>query len=181
MEHPVKKLRRDALESHPMLDRIIGALMKGDSLESIRVWAYPTPSRNSLFRFKKNRMARVIEAKAGAPRAMATALQEKGLLPDCAEVDQVVAATAGAIAMADPLLSQMSKHQHIINEVLDDPNVKPVAKMDAIRTDLKRVEMWAKLTGRLEKTSGSGVRIEIVNPQPTSKVNILVPVVEIGS
>jgi hypothetical protein len=51
--------------------------------------------------------------------------------------------------------------------------------MDVIRTDLKGIELFARLTGRLDKDVKPGVKIQIVNPQPSSKVNIMVPVVDI--
>jgi hypothetical protein len=167
------------VERHPMFSQILEALVRGDSAYEIHKWARPKIAESTLTRYRNTKLAPAVQAQAAAPMAMAQALQARGLLPDNEEVAEVVAATSAVLAGADPLLQRIEKHQDIMDQALKDPEVKLGAKMDVIRTDLKGIELFAKLTGRLDKDVKPGVKIQIVNPQPSSKVNIMVPVVDI--
>ena len=166
-----------SVEQHPQFDEILKAMMGGQKDTEIRKWMWPKLDVMALSRFRRFRMQKVIAGMSTVPSAMAMALQKKGLLPDTEEVAQIVAATAAV--MADPLVDRIKKHQELIDEQLQKPKLTAGGASMLINTDLRGIELYAKLTNRLQAPS-SGVSITIVNPQPTKKGDILSPIIDIG-
>ena len=169
----------NSLEAHPQFDQILEAIVRGDGNAAILSWCNPPVNTTTLYRFRKFRLPRAIRNRAAAPMAMAEALQRKGLLPDTEEVAQIVAATAAVQAADDPLLKRLTVHQEIIDRHLKDDKLKIGAAVALISCDLKGIELYAKLTNRLQAPS-TGMNITIVNPQPSTKAEGDGPVVDIG-
>lgn len=167
------------VEEHPQFDEILKALVAGQPIKAIQRWMWPKMDFMAISRFKRFRMAQALENVNKAPITMAMALKEKGLLPDTKEVADVVAATAAAMVNDDPLVARIKKHQDLVDERLKNPKLTAGATAVLINTDLRGIELYAKLTNRLQAPA-TGVNITIVNPQPAQRGDILSPIIDIG-
>jgi hypothetical protein len=158
-----------AVERHPQYERILKAMTANQTDQQIAAWVNPRLDRTTLWRFRKNKLQPMLQQRAQGPAMVAQALQDAGIIRDAEEMHvatkAVMAATA-ASAAADPLLARIMEHQRTLDAAIgfacDHEDPKSVAA--CVATDLKGLELHARLTGRLESQQGPSVAIQIVCP-----------------
>jgi hypothetical protein len=144
--------------------KVIDALLAGQSLRKVAKLA--GVSHTVVDDYKRKVFTPTLNAaqKLNAVKELAQSPQE-----------QVVATTTltRAVLHSDPLLARIAEHQQTVDAAIgfacDNEDPKSVAAL--ISTDLKGLELHARLTGRLESQQGPSVAIQIVCPagaqQPT--------------
>lgn len=177
VDNPVPRL-----ELHPQFKLILEALTRGESAKSIARWIDPHVTPQTISRFRRLRLAKVMQEAAAAPIAMAHMLQQRGLLANTEEVTDIVEATAQSLAADDPLMRRIRK----IYDTLDDSMITEQTKKKKntgaicgiISQDLKAIELEARLTHRMDNPI-QGVNITIHTPQNQAQKD-KGPVVMIG-
>ena len=145
------------VERHPQYSRIIQAMAERvpDSQIAKAQWLKPPIDRTTLWRFRKTKLEAKLQQAALGPATVAATLQAKGLLANTDQVNEavnaVVAATVARLG-ADPYLARIARHQQTIDDSLQDARADKDGRTVAalIGTDLKGLELDARLTGRLE-------------------------------
>ncbi len=171
-----------AVENHPDKDRIINALLSGMSLRKLAATLDPPIHFTSLQRYKLQKVrpvtrnAHAIAKILGKSKAM-TAEQ-------LADVTRELATEAILAApVADPYLARTAQHRQTIDEALIDAKADKDGKTIAvlIGTDLKGLELDARLTGRLEsRQSGPDLALQFMVMIPRATVAAeLSPTIEV--
>lgn len=147
------------IDKLPQADRkkVIDALIAGQSLRKVAKLAGVSHTVVDDYKRKVFTPTLMAAQKLNAVKALAQTPQE-----------QVVATTSltRAALHSDPLLSRIAEHQQTIDAAIgfacnnEDP--KSVAAL--VSTDLKGLELHARLTGRLDSTPQNQVNIQIVCP-----------------
>lgn len=181
---PKKGVKPTKIIGHPMEDQIVQALLRKDTPQKIAQWVKPKVSVSAIREYGLRLRAAVRESSA-APSAMAQALQARGLLTDSPEVAEIVEATSAVLAQSDPLLSRVRRNYEALDDQMVVELAKPPSKRNAaaicglVSTDLRAVEMEARLTRRLDSPA-QGLSITIVTPHsPTPDIKS--PIRQIGT
>ena len=146
-----------AVESHPMRQKIIDAILAGQTLKQITAWTVPSVSTASICRFKRNALAKTGRV---VNQAVADLIQSDANLPHYPDsrVSQSVTQVALAVA-SDPFLCAITKsatrRERWMKDIedagdygVDGPDYKALATLD--RNDLTGLELHARLAGRLD-------------------------------
>jgi hypothetical protein len=159
------------IERHQQRALIDSMLVEKRPLREIGRSVTPPVSAMALHRYNEKHIKPTLEGVATLSKALQSLAE--GSVMDPALLDSK-SVTQAALA-ADPLLARIARHQATIDgSILDaqaDKDGRAIASL--IGTDLKGLELHARLTGRLESQQGPSVAIQIVCPagaqQPTIK------------
>jgi hypothetical protein len=151
-----------SIETHPQRNQIVEGLLSGRSYREIGESVTPRVSAMALHRYKAKRIGPTLDGAGVLSKALQTLAQANG--QDAVPLDPK--AVTQAALLADPLLARIARHQQTIDgsilEAQADKDGRTIASL--IGTDLKGLELHARLTGRLESQQGPSVAIQIVCP-----------------
>lgn len=150
------------VESHIQRQRIIEAIASNRPLTEIAAWTDPPLSRAILNRFKSRAIAIHDENFRAAKRAIATQCSDQP-----SNSNQAIQKMALALAI-DPFTQRCVQHQETIDAAL--VKAKAGEGRDTIATligvDLRGLELYAKLAGRLD--AGTHIQVSVVVPGTAS-------------
>lgn len=94
------------IDTHPQKDRIIEALVRGDTVDQVAAWVKPKIHRTTIFRYVKHKIAPAVRRQS----EIAKVLRENEMLRSSASTDEgirsIVDATKASIN-ADPILDKV--------------------------------------------------------------------------
>lgn len=157
-----------SVDAHPQKKHIIQALSNGIPLRKIAATLDPPLHFASLQRYK---LAHIRPALRNA-HAMAKILGQDMSLSDDDLARLTATATSQAIQaqqVVDPYLSRIAKHQKTLDDSITDARADGDGRTVAalISTDLRSLELDAKLTGRLDASAGNHTTVYVLTPQCT--------------
>lgn len=139
-----------AIDKHPMRERIIDALIAGESSDSIAKWCKPALHPSTIWRYKRRHIADLL-AKLPHASKLLSVQQLQTVAPDlAAEVKQVKDA-AGAVLKAAPLVTRVEK----LVKGLEDATFDALADRER---DLKGI---AAVSGAFNKTVETLGRLQL--------------------
>ena len=154
-----------AVESHPQRKYIIEALTNGVPLRKLAATLDPPIYFTSLQRYK---LAMVKPALRNA-HALAQVLAKSKTISD-EDLQQITATTAAQAIQAQPViqpyLARIAKHQETIDSAIVNAQADQDGRTAAalIATDLKGMELHARLNHCLDAPAGPAIAIQIVVP-----------------
>lgn len=156
--------RVSSIESHPQRAEIIAALAAEQPYREIAKWSKPTVTIGTLSRFKSRTLQNLFANVSKANEAIANGMTRP---------EDVQSVTRAAMHVAiDPFCSRISQHAATIDNAIDDAKTLREGRMDGrtiaslISTDLKGLELKARLEGRLDNVTV--LNTVVVLPAPTT-------------
>jgi uncharacterized protein YdcH (DUF465 family) len=151
------------LADHPQRERIIEALVAGESSYSVAQWCKPTVHPTTIWRFRRN----CIAPKLSQVEQFAKSLQDNILQSanGNATVNPAVIQNAvSALAVADPLLNRVNrKYERYDDMIAKAQKANDFGGFSAVdRAETQALRLHAELTGRLQSA------------QPTTLVQIVI-------
>jgi len=144
-------MQQHALDSHPQKQKAIDWLLAGQSVRAVAARLHPPVSFNAVQRYKEA----VVRPAARAAATISAAIGNGKSLPDNPLSPAVTTAVQSAIQaqpVADLYLSRIAQHRattdRCVSQAVEDGDHRSVAAL--ISTDLKGLELDARLTGRLD-------------------------------
>lgn len=136
-----------SLESHPQRQKIVEAIVAETPYRLVSAWTNPKVSPAAISRFASRIKSRTADTIHQAKVAIANI--DKGVTP---ELEQAVT-RAALTAAADPFVARILKHQATVDAEIGTAagDARGIAAL--VSTDLKGLELHARLTGRLETRS----------------------------
>jgi hypothetical protein len=151
-----------AFTEHPQFRQAVEWLESGMDSATVATKLQPKVNRTTVWRYWANRRKRIKDA-AKVPSTVVSALEERGLLKDGAEVAQlarVVADATETVLAADPYIARMEQlradRQRVKDMALqgEKPDLRTWSALD--RNDLTEIELHARFSGRLESGQRGG-------------------------
>ncbi len=149
--------RTSSISSHPQSQKIIEAIVSRQPYRDIEKWTNPPVTRGSLSRFARDIQAKTRDAIGTANTALA---QYDAQLPDSVTNSVTHAAL---VAASDPFYARIQKHQVTLDREIGTSTGDARGIAALISTDLKGLELHARLAGRLDA------------PAPTTNILIVCP------
>jgi hypothetical protein len=155
-------------KTHPMREQIDTELLAGKTPADIArsSWLNPKLSRQAIWGYWVDH----VKPRLGANTSILKALQDNGLLSEAANVERVgkeLERVTGAALLADPYRARIAQHQATADRAMVTAEANGDGRTVAalISTDLKGLELDARLTGRLDTSASPSVSIIIQVPQ----------------
>jgi hypothetical protein len=157
-----------AVETHPQRQDILNWLDAGEDAAAIARKLRPKLHSTTIWRYQRKERSRALDA-AKIPSSVVSALEQRGLLKDGAEVSQIAQVIANAAETqlaADPYLARIAEHRKTIDASLKDASTAKDGRTVAalVGVDLKGLELDARLTNRLDSAAAGNQTIVIVTP-----------------
>jgi hypothetical protein len=160
---------RPSLSDHPQRDKIIEALIAGQTPDAVAQWCKPPLHKTTIWRFRRSHIA----SKLSRIEETAKALQDNILQSAAGNqtVDPaVIQAATSALCTADPIMSRvLAKYQRYDDMYAKTVDPQGFSSID--RAETQALTLHANLTGRLQQ-SGPSTVVQIVFgqfPQNTNK------------
>jgi hypothetical protein len=164
--------QQPAVDTHPQREKIIEALVAGESPQSISKWCNPPINHVSIWRYRRNR----IEAKLSQVQQTAKALQDNIIQAtrDNGVVDPaVIHAATSALTTADPIMSRVlakySRYDDMLAKAQETGDLGGFAAVD--RAETQALTLHANLTGRLQSAAPTTL-VQIVIGQDTRETPV---------
>lgn len=145
------------IESHPQRQKIIDALVQGQTLHQIAAWAEPKVTESAICRWRRKITLQTANAIDHAKALIANSDSSNSALTNQA------ANRAAMIAATDPFLSRVlelrRERAEVKGEARSEGDLRAFAALD--RNDLSELELEARLTGRLEGPAAGTTTIYI--------------------
>jgi hypothetical protein len=164
---------------HPQRDRIVDAIMRGDSVRAIAKWTEPPIHFTAIDRYRRSTVVPALRKQGDIAKTLRENEILRQTVQDSGSVAAISAATK-AVIVDDPILSRMekkySRYDRNIAKAEQNDNFSAVATLDAAET--RAMTLHAQLTGRLQQNQSSGTLVQIAvlaapdSTQPAVNVNI---------
>lgn len=138
-----------SIAEHPQRKKIIDAILSRQAYRDIEKWADPPVTRGSLSRFAVTLRHKTRDKVSAISEVIAqNANNDKELSP---AVTRAVT-EAAMLAVLDPIRERIAQHQRTIDRSLSTAEINEDGRTVAslISTDLKGLELDARLSGRLD-------------------------------
>ena len=140
-----------------MREKVLDAMLAKQTLQQIAAWCKPEVSEATLSRWRMKIFHRKLATQSAVIDAIANKDQNKK------QAVSTAVQRAVTIATLDPFTARLHQHQATIDKSLNTTE-DPLAVAALISTDIRGLELNARLCGRLEN-AGSQTIINIVTPQ----------------
>lgn len=174
------------IESHPQKNRIIDALIAGESPKSIAAWCNPSLDHTTIWRYRRKHFANAVDRAIASAKLLKTEDVSTEIAPTVVE-RQIVADATKADLGADPFVSRIlrkySNYEALQRYAVKKKDLKGFAAVD--RAETSTMTLHAQLTGRLQQ-QGPSVAVQIVfagdaQQKPANLPSIDVDVIDLNS
>jgi hypothetical protein len=97
-----------AIESHPQKQRIVDAILAGDSIDTIAAWCDPPLHRTTIARYKRDRVAPALRKQGESAKVLRENELLRQTVQDSGVGQEIATATRQALA-GDPIISRLNR------------------------------------------------------------------------